>query len=250
MEIRLNKFLSRCGVASRREADRLLGEGRVTVNGQTVQDLGVKIDDKRDRVLVDGKTVKARPKLVYLALNKPAGYLVTRSDPFGRPTIWNLLPAFPGVNPVGRLDFASEGLLLLTNDGELSFRLTHPKFEILKTYVVRVRSEVTTADIGKLEKGIFFEGRKTAPAKVRSLEAHRGKSVLEIEIHEGRKREVRQMFERLGHRLEKLKRVSFAGLTLKHLPSGQWRHLTRDEVQKLRRLAKMADAQKSGTESG
>jgi len=238
MPIRLNKFLSQQGIASRREADRLIQAGRVAVNEQAVQDLGLKIDPDRDRVIVDGKKVKPRRAPVYILLNKPRGFLVTMSDPFERPTIRNLIPSLPdGVHPVGRLDKDSEGLLLLTNDGELAFRLTHPRYKVPKVYAVRLKGEVSAAERAKLKKGVFASGRRTAPDGITTLGADSKNSLLLVKIHEGRKREVRRMFESIGHEVARLRRVSFAGLKLEHLPSGKWRFLKKEEVLKLRHVA-------------
>jgi len=238
MEIRLNKYLGQRGVASRRDADRLIQEGRVAVNGRVVQDLGHKIDDARDHVSVDGRKVKVGRDLAYLMLNKPKGFLVSLSDPLGRATIRNLIPNLPdGMNPVGRLDKNSEGLLLLTNDGELAYRLTHPRYEIPKVYLVRVEGRVTLEEKDRLEKGVSIEGGRTAPAKVKLLDARPASSLLHVEIHEGRKREVRQMCESVGHEVVRLVRVSFAGLRLENLPKGKWRFLKKEEVRELKRRA-------------
>jgi 16S rRNA U516 pseudouridylate synthase RsuA-like enzyme len=216
MLIRLNKFLAQRGIASRRKADELIAQGRVSVNDRLIEDLGVKIDDVKDRIAVDGKKVQTGRTFVYYMLNKPAGYLVTLSDPFQRPTIRRLIPKLEkGVFPVGRLDQDSEGLLLLTNDGELAFRLTHPRYEVKKKYLVRFAGEVTSSEISRLEKGIF--------------------------VDEGRKHEVRKMFEAVGHRVAALKRIAFAGLRLEHLPSGKWRLLSHLEVIHLKRLVGLGD---------
>jgi pseudouridine synthase len=240
MPIRINKFLAHHGVASRRHADRLIAEGRVTVNGIVVEDLGSKFDETRDRIAVDGKTVRARAGDVYLMLNKPKGCLVTLDDPFQRRTIRDLLPDLPdGVFPVGRLDKDSEGLLILTNDGELAYRLTHPRFEVAKRYVVHVRGELEDKDAVRLQAGVFVDGRRTAPAKVVVFEKSARQSVLQIEIHEGRKREVRHMLEAVGHPVRDLKRVMFADLSLSHLPSGQWRTLTVPEILRLKKAVGM-----------
>jgi len=236
MQIRLNKFLSQAGVASRRAADRLIEEGRVKVNGRVVQELGCKIDDQKDRVKIDGKKVEKDERLVYILLNKPAGYLVTLKDPFARPTVLDFLPSLKKrVFPVGRLDSDSEGILLLTNDGELANRLTHPSYNIKKTYLVKIKGEPDLARLIKLEKGIFLDGEKTAPAKVVLLAHNPKKSLLKIEIHEGRKREVRRMCEAMGHKVLELRRIAFAGLTLGKLKSGQWRCLTGKEILKLKK---------------
>jgi pseudouridine synthase len=236
MDVRLNKLLSRSGAASRRKADDLIREGRITINGSVVTELGTKVDDRKDRVAVDGRPVAAGRPAVHILLHKPRGFLVTLSDPFGRPTILDLLPGLAeGVRPVGRLDMDSEGVLLLTSDGELAFRLTHPRFEIRKTYIARVKGEVSPADAARLEKGVPVDGRKTAPARVKVIESHAGKSIVQVTVHEGRKREVRKMFEAVGREVATLKRIDFAGLRLDHLPSGKWRRLTKDEVATLRK---------------
>jgi pseudouridine synthase len=241
MDVRLNKLLSRRGVASRRKAEGLILEGRVTVNGTVVTELGTKVDDRADRVAVDGRGIAPGREPVHILLHKPPGFLVTLSDPFGRPTILDLLPKLAdGVRPVGRLDKDSEGVLLLTNDGELAFRLTHPRFEVRKTYLARVKGEMTPAAAARLEKGVFMDGRRTAPARAAVLEAHSGTSVVQITVHEGRKREVRKMFEAVGHEVAALKRTDFAGLKLDHLPSGKWRALKKTEVEALRKRVDLA----------
>jgi pseudouridine synthase len=240
MEIRLNKFLSQAGIASRREADRMIAEGRVKVNSKVVFELGHKIDDQKDKVEVDGRKVKKEQALIYLMLNKPKGYLVTLKDPIQRPTVKDLVVALKKkVIPVGRLDYDSEGLLLLTNDGELAYRLTHPRYKIRKTYLVKVRGEPNLSKLSKLEKGIFLDGKKTAPAKVLLLEGNPKKSLLKIEIHEGRKREVRRMCEFIGHRVLKLTRIGFAGLKLERLKSGKWRFLKPEEIKKLKKQVRL-----------
>jgi len=241
MNTRLNKYLAQHGIASRRKADRLIKEGRVAVNGRVVHDLGIKIDGEKDRVVVDGKKVGSGGEHLYFLLNKPKGFLVTLSDPLGRATIRNLIPSLPkGINPVGRLDKDSEGCLLLTNDGELAFRLMHPRYEVPKIYIVHVKGKVTAPEIAKVEKGIFLEGRKTAPARIAALESRPQMSVLRVRIHEGRKREVRQMFASVGHDVVRLKRVSFAGLRLENLPVGKWRPLGKDEILRLKQRVGLA----------
>jgi pseudouridine synthase len=237
MLIRLNKFLAHSGVCSRREADRLIEAGGIRVNGRVVDELGHKIDPERDRVDVSGRGVRGgddRP--VYILLYKPAGRVVTVKDPFGRPTVMDLLPKLrTRVYPVGRLDAESEGALLLTNDGDLAYRLTHPKHEIGKVYEVRVDGEPSGEDLDKLRKGVFLEGRRTAPARVQVLRRGPRRTFLRVEIHEGRKREIRKMFEALGYEVSGLLRVQFAGLTLEGLRPGQWRFLKKAEVDNLKR---------------
>jgi pseudouridine synthase len=237
MQIRLNKFLAQAGVASRREADRMIAQGRVKVNGQAIEVLGHKIDDEKDRVDVDGRRVEREEGLVYLMLNKPPGYLVTLKDNFQRPTIQQLLP-FLGqrVFPVGRLDYDSSGLLLMTNDGELAYRLSHPRFKVPKTYLVKVKGEPAPSELARLEKGIYLDGKKTAPAKVARIRGDLKKSLFKIEIYEGRKREVKRMFQSVGHKVLQLQRISFGGLRLGSLKAGKWRFLTRKEVDSLKKL--------------
>lgn len=241
MKIRLNKFLSQAGIVSRREADRLITEGRIQVNGQAVVDLGHKVDPERDVVLVDGRKVRPQVKQVYVLLNKPPGYLVTLRDPFGRPTVRDLLPPSLGrLFPVGRLDYESKGLLLLTNDGELAFRLSHPRYQVKKVYRVKVEGEPDAEGLSRLEKGLFLEGKKTAPARVRLLSQSGRWSWLRVEIHEGRKREVRRMCEAVGHRVRELERIEFAGLTLSKLKAGRWRTLRLAEIRQLKKLVRLA----------
>jgi pseudouridine synthase len=237
MLVRLNKYLAQAGIASRREADRLIEQGRVKVNGRVTTELGTKVDEEKDHVEVNGRTVRVSKRKVYVLLNKPAGYLVTMNDPLGRPTIRKLLAGLPpGVVPVGRLDLDSEGLLLLTNDGELAFRLTHPRYEVPKTYVVRVDGPADPETLARLRRGVVLDGVKAAPDKVVALESGTGHSQLRIELHEGRKREIRRMMEAVGHRVSRLRRTAFAGLSLKGTAPGEWRALTPREVSSLKRM--------------
>jgi len=224
-------------VASRREADRLIQEGRVKLNGQVVNQLGLKIDEKRDLVEVDNRPVRLPSGFIYLLLNKPAGYIVTVEDPQKRKTVMELLPRLPvRVFPVGRLDGESEGALIFTNDGELAHRLMHPRYEVKKIYEVKVKGSVGDHDLEKLEKGIFLDGRKTAPARAKIIYRNREKSLLSLEIHEGRKHEVRKMLYALGFEVKKLRRVSYGGITIKGLRHGFWRHLKAEEVNRLKKM--------------
>ncbi|MBN2265692.1 MAG: rRNA pseudouridine synthase [Candidatus Aminicenantes bacterium] len=239
METRLNKFLSHAGVCSRREADRWIAEGRVSVNGRVVLELGAKVDPGRDKVAANGKPVRsAEERPVYILMNKPAGRVVSVKDPFGRPTVLDLLGRLPvRVYPVGRLDLDTEGALLLTNDGELALRLTHPRYGVAKVYEARVEGAPTETDLDKVRRGLFLEGRRTAPARVKVLYRGRRSALLRIEIHEGRKREIRKLFEAVGFPVDRLKRVDFAGLTLEGLKAGEWRYLNKKEIARLRARA-------------
>lgn len=228
--------MAQAGVASRREVDKMIVEGQIKVNGRIVWTLGTKIDDEKDRVEFRGKRVEKREEMVYMMLNKPPGYLVTLKDPFQRPTIKELLPSLKErIYPVGRLDYDSEGLLLLTNDGELAHRLAHPRYRVPKKYVVEVRGVPDSSKISRLERGIILDGKMTAPAKIARLSGSAKKILLRIEIHEGRKREVKRMFEAVGHRVLHLKRTDFGGMRLGKLQTGKWRLLTQREVDSLKR---------------
>ena len=241
MKIRLNKYLALAGVASRREADRMISEGRVSVNGETVQKLGIQVDEDKDKVAVDGKSVRLAKSDVYMMLNKPPGYLVTAKDPFQRPSIMDLLPAMKNrVFPVGRLDFDSEGLLLLTNDGDLANRLMHPSYQVIKEYRIRVKPKPDLSTLATLEKGIPLDGKKTAPAKFRVLATTVKGTLLMAKLHEGRKRELRRMFEYMGIRVISLKRVRLGSLHLGPLKKGKWRHLTREEVARLKKKVRLS----------
>jgi len=236
--MRLNKFLAHAGVCSRREADRWIAEGRVSVNGRIVQELGEKVDPDRDKIVANGAIVRgAEEKPAYILLNKPAGRVVSVKDQFGRPTVMELLKHVPArVYPVGRLDLDTEGALLLTNDGDLALRLTHPRFGAVKVYEVRVEGEPKDEDLDKVRHGIFLEGRRSAPARVLVVRRGHRHTTLKVEIHEGRKREIRKLFEAVGYPVDGLVRVDFAGLTLEGLKPGEWRYLHTAEVRRLKKL--------------
>lgn len=233
---RLQKYLARAGVASRRACEQLILQGRVTVNGSIVTVLGTKVE-AGDVVAVDGRPVAFREQPAYYALNKPAGYVTTVSDPEGRPTIMHLIAVPQRVYPVGRLDADSEGLLLLTNDGTLAYHLTHPRYGVEKEYRVLVEGRPSDDALDRLRRGVEVDGRKTAPAKVKRWKSQ-GKGVwLDITIHEGRKRQVRRMVESVGHRALRLVRVRVGPVRLGDLPPGKLRPLTAAEVEALRREA-------------
>lgn len=238
MEERLQKIISAAGVASRRAAEQLILDGRVRVNGKVVTELGSKADAGKDHIKVDGKLINPRQPQTYIMLNKPAGYVTTMSDPEGRPTVLELLKGLKTrVYPVGRLDYNTEGLLLLTNDGDFAHLITHPKHEFPKTYRAKVKGVLEDRRIAELEEGIYLDDGKTAPAKVKKLSKEEVNSWLEITIHEGRKRQVRRMFDRVGHSVIKLKRVRVGNLALGDLDEGAFRHLDAAEVAALKDYA-------------
>jgi pseudouridine synthase len=231
---RLQKILSQAGVASRRAAEQLMLEGRVAVNGRTVRELGTRADAAADDIRVDGRRIKVVEHHRYILLNKPRGYMTTRADPQRRPTVIDLLDGVREyVYPVGRLDFDSEGLLLLTNDGELAARLTHPRHGIARVYEVRVAGEPDAHDLARLARGVTVEGRRTRPADVRPL----GPDRFSITIREGRNRQVRRMCDAIGHPVDELRRVAIGPIRDPRLKAGRWRDLTEDEVRRLRRAA-------------
>ncbi len=232
---RVQKIISAAGVTSRRAAEQLITEGRVRVNGKVVTELGTKADGSKDHIKVDGKLINPKQPLVYIMLNKPAGFVTTMADPEGRPTVLNLLKGLKvRVYPVGRLDYNTEGLLLLTNDGDFAHLITHPKHEFPKTYRAKVKGMLTDEQINLLEQGIYLDDGKTAPAKLKKISKEEANSWLEITIHEGRKRQVRRMFDRVGHSVIKLKRVKTGNLVLGDLPEGSFRYLSGTEVNELK----------------
>jgi pseudouridine synthase len=224
--MRLNAYLARAGVASRRKADELIKAGRVTVNGE-LGELNTFVG-RNDRVEVDGKPV-AKQRLAHLLLHKPAGVVTTARDPHGRPTVVELVPQEPRVVPVGRLDADTTGALLLTNDGELAHRLAHPRYEVEKVYVADVDGEPSDEAIRALAEGVELDDGRTAPARARLL----GRSRIELALHEGRKHQVKRMCEAIGHPVRRLHRPAYAGLTLRGLKPGAWRELTPTEVERL-----------------
>lgn len=241
MEERLQKIIAAAGVASRRKAEELIVQGRVTVNGRAVTELGSKADPARDHIRVDGKLLRRPGRPVYLLLNKPPGYVSTVSDPQRRPTVISLLRGVTErVYPVGRLDYHSYGLILLTNDGELANFLMSPASKIPRTYHVKLEGRPGPAELSRLEEGIVLDGRRTAPASIRQT-VEREKPWYEITLIEGRYHQVRRMFERIGHPVIKLKRVRIAFLTDRNLAPGAFRHLSPGEVERLKNWKGTAD---------
>jgi 23S rRNA pseudouridine2605 synthase len=231
---RLQKILAGAGVCSRRQAEKLISDGRVTVDGLVVDTLGSKVDPAQHEICVDGRPLAHTTRLVYYLLNKPTGYVTTMSDPQGRPMVTSLLKGIKTrVFPVGRLDIDTSGALILTNDGDLTQKVLHPSHEINRTYRAKVAGRPSKPKLDALRQGILVEGRKTWPARVRVLGNDRDTTTVEIIIHEGRKRQVRKMFAAIGHPVRELARTAYASLELGNLPIGQFRELTPKDLEKL-----------------
>ena len=232
--VRLNKYLADCGVGSRRECDRLIEEGVVVVNGKKAS-LGMEVSE-HDQITVNGKRVGDKQKNYYLMLHKPKGYVTTVKDDLGRKTVMDLIDVKARLYPVGRLDYDTEGLLILTNDGDMANRLTHPRNEVNKTYVCRISGMLTDKERLQLERGVLIDGVKTAPARVRILKQDQHHTRCEVTIHEGRNRQVKKMFESVGKEVEFLKRVAVGELRLGGLKRGEYRFLNDYEVEYLKNL--------------
>lgn len=231
--MRLQKYMAECGVASRRRAEEMILKGKVSVNGVVISQMGVQVEDG-DEVRVEGKLIRPEAQKRYVMYHKPAGEVTTVSDPEGRAAVLDHFRDYPvRLYPVGRLDYDSEGLLLLTNDGALTERMLHPSHLVEKTYLARVTGQVSMDSVRQLRAGVMLDDHKTAPAKVRIIKEETFATVVLVTIHEGRNRQVRRMFEALGHRVLQLRRVKFGPLELGDLPRGQWRELTAEEVRRL-----------------
>ena len=235
MEERLQKYLAQCGVASRRKCEELILQGRVQVNGVTVTELGTKINSEKDKLKFDGKDIKQAQKLVYILLNKPIGYVTTADDQFGRDTVLDLVKVKERIVPVGRLDMYTSGALILTNDGDFVYQVTHPKHEIEKTYTVTIKGIVQNSEVEQLRNGIKIDDYITKPARVKILktDTEKGISRLEITIHEGKNRQVRKMCEAVGRKVLALHRSKIGGIGVKDIELGKWRYLTANEVQQI-----------------
>ncbi len=234
MQERVQKILARNGIASRRQAEQIIVQGRVTVNGQVCR-LGDTADEAADQITLDGMPLTSRPRRVYIMLNKPRGYVTTRRDEKGRRTVMELVDCPEKVYPVGRLDMDSEGLLLLTNDGDLTNRLLHPSGEVEKAYIVWVRG-ATEEGIAGMSRAMDIDGYRIRPAQVRVLNREGEQAKLEVTIHEGRNRQIRKMAEQCGMDVTRLRRVSEGKLKLGRLPLGAWRYLTENELHSLQKL--------------
>lgn len=237
MILRLQKYLAECGVASRRKSEEIILKGEVSVNGEIVSELGKKIDDEKDYVEVRGKRIEKEQKHIYIVFNKPEGCVTTVKDNFGRKTVVDYTKDIKErIYPVGRLDYNTSGLLILTNDGSLTYTLTHPKHNIPKTYIAKVNKIPSKGDIKSFESGLVIDGYKTAPAKLKILKKYEKGAELEIVINEGRNRQVRKMCEKIGAEVLKLKRVSIGELCLGNLKKGEYRFLSKKEMDYLKNL--------------
>ncbi len=233
MEVRLNKFLSECGIASRRKSDEIISQGRVTVNGKTVTNKGVKIRPGVDRVEVDGEGVRPEKK-VYFLLNKPAGFITTTKDEKNRPTVVNLIKTNAKIFPVGRLDVNTTGALIITNDGDFYEKLLHPRMGIIRKYAATLDKPLEPEDSEKLIKGIYLKGSKRKFLKVKFPEKKNGK-IVEVQTNEGMNHFVKRMFEAIGYRVNKLHRMAIGPFTVKNLPVGSYRKLTPQEIEQIKR---------------
>ena len=237
--VRLQKYIAMCGIASRRAAEELITQGKVKVNGNKVTEQGIKVEIGADKVFVNGKEAKPVNKSYYIMLNKPTGYVSTVKDQFERPTVIDLLgeEITARVFPVGRLDYETEGLLLMTNDGDFTYKVTHPKHKVDKTYIAVIKGGISIKGLAMLRAGVTLDdGFKTSPADVEMLNADNGHTVIKITIHEGKNRQVRRMFEAVGCKVVELQRISIGKVELGNLPLGRWRYLTSHEVSYLKNL--------------
>ena len=235
--MRLNKFMASCGVASRRKCDEIILEGRVKINAKVVKKLGVQVDPMKDLVTIDDGAIRIKGDFEYYLLNKPTGYVTTVSDPQGRKTVMDLIPeSRKRLYPIGRLDYNTSGLLLVTNDGDLTQKLTHPSFELGKTYVAKVAGEVLAKDVEKLRSGVDIGGFVTSKAEVNLLSSNQKESRVKITIHEGKNRQVRRMFKAIGKEVLELERVAIGKINLSGLKTGECRPLTEKEISYLQEV--------------
>ena len=237
--VRLQKYIAMCGFASRRAAEEMIKDGKVKVNGSKITEQGVKVEIGADSVMVNGKEIKPVNKDYYIMLNKPTGYVTTVKDQFDRPTVIDLLgeEITARVFPVGRLDYETEGLLIMTNDGDFTYKVTHPKHNIDKTYIAVIKGGISIKGLAMLRSGVKLDdGFVTSPAQVEMLNADNGHTVIKITIHEGKNRQVRRMFEAVGCKVVELQRISIGKVELGNLPLGRWRYLTSHEINYLKNL--------------
>ena len=236
MGVRLNKYIADAGICSRRKADELIGNGNVKVNGAVMKELGYQVEDG-DVVMVNGKKIESVGKKVYVVVNKPLGYITSMDDDKDRKTVAELVSDIPErLFPVGRLDYNTSGLLIMTNDGQLTYTLTHPKHEVYKTYIAKVAGVLSDARIAKLRKGVDIGGFITSPAKVKVIKQMPRHAIVEISIREGKNRQVRKMFAAVGNKVQELQRVSIGEIKLGRLMEGHYRKLNREEIEYLKKL--------------
>jgi 23S rRNA pseudouridine2605 synthase len=235
MKERLQKYMAKCGVASRRKSEEIISQGRVSVNGETVNQI-VMIDEEIDNVKVDGQIITLEGKKVYLILNKPVGVITSVKDQFGRKTVIEILNVKERVYPVGRLDYDTSGLLLLTNDGDVAYKMTHPSHEIEKVYSARIKGIPTMEEIERFKSGLEIEDYITAPSDIKILSQYGNSSLVQITIHEGRNRQVRKMCNAINHPVLELTRIMMGEIELGNLKSGEWRALTEEEVKYIKRI--------------
>ena len=232
---RLQKVMSESGVASRRKCEEIIAAGKVKVNGSKILEPGYKVDKRKDIIEVGGKILKSKGDKLYILLNKPAGYITSVKDQFGRPTVLDLLSGIKArVFPVGRLDYDTEGLIILTDDGDLTYKITHPKHKVKKTYRALVHGRVCKDDIENFRKGIAIEEYITAPAKLEVIRYIKGNSIIDITIHEGKNRQIRKMCSAIGHKVIRLKRTKIGEIGLGRLKAGEWRYLKNSEIEYLK----------------
>lgn len=235
--MRLQKYMAVCGVASRRKSEEIIKEGRVKVNNKVVIEMGTKVDPKKDIVKVDDEVIREEKNMVYIMLNKPIGYVTTLKDEKGRKTVVDLIEDVEErIFPVGRLDADTTGLLLLTNDGDLTYKLTHPSNEVVKRYIAIVEGVPNRMELERFRNGIMLEGRRTAKASIKIAKNYEDESILDISIHEGRNRQIKKMCELINHPVKKLKRVGLGELELGGLNVGNWRYLNKEEINYLSKL--------------
>ena len=237
--MRINKYIASCGIASRRKAEEIILDGRVKVNGKIVEELSFNIDENEDVVEIDGERIGLNEEPVYIVLNKPEGYITTVKDQFDRPSVLDLVKDIKErVYPIGRLDYETSGLLILTNDGDLTYKLTHPKHEVDKTYMAIVKGIPTENELKNFEEGLYIEDYKTAPAKIKITKQDEEKNyaICQIKIHEGRNRQVRKMCRAIDHPVLRLRRVAMGKITLKETEVGKYRHLSKEEVEYLKSI--------------
>jgi 23S rRNA pseudouridine2605 synthase len=235
MKERLQKYMAKCGVASRRKSEEIISQGRVSVNGEIVNEI-VMIDEEIDNVKVDGQIIALEEKKVYIILNKPVGVITSVKDQFDRRTVTEIVNIKERVYPVGRLDYDTSGLLLMTNDGDIAYKMTHPSHEIEKVYSARIKGIPTIDEIEKFKSGLKIEDYITAPSDIKILSQYGNSSLVQITIHEGRNRQVRKMCDAINHPVLELKRIMIGEIELGNLKSGEWRELTEEEVGYLNRL--------------